>query len=152
MADEVGLGPLYAHALEFALMAHAGQVRKGTTTPYFAHVMGVSALVLEHGGTEKEAIAALLHDVVEDSENGAEVAKLIKKEFGKKVRNIVLMCSDTTVHPKPPWLERKRNYLAHIRSEAHLGEHTGFLRVSAADKLYNVRTILADRDAIRAQA
>ncbi|HVJ98596.1 MAG TPA: HD domain-containing protein [Acidimicrobiia bacterium] len=148
MAAEVALGPLYAHALEFALMAHAGQVRKGTTTPYFAHVIGVSALVLENGGSEKEAIAALLHDIVEDSENGEAVAKLIRKQFGKKVRNIVLMCSDTTVQPKPPWLERKRNYLAHVRSEAHLGERTGFLRVTAADKLYNVRSILADRDEV----
>ena len=89
-------------------------------------------------------IAALLHDVVEDSENGEAVAKLIKREFGKKVRNIVLMCSDTTIHPKPPWLERKRNYLAHVRSEAHAGEHTGFLRVTSADKLYNVRSTIDD--------
>jgi (p)ppGpp synthase/HD superfamily hydrolase len=108
VATEVALGPLYAHALEFAVMAHAGQVRKGTSTPYFAHVTGVSALVLEHGGTEKEAIAGLLHDVVEDSENVEDVAKLIQKASGKKVRNIVSMGSDTTVHPKPPWLERKR--------------------------------------------
>jgi (p)ppGpp synthase/HD superfamily hydrolase len=148
VGNEIRLGPVFLDALEFAMLAHSGQVRKSTTVPYFAHVMGVAALVLEHGGSEKEAIAALLHDAVEDAEQPDEMARLIKKSFGKKVRNIVLMCSDSVVRPKPPWIERKRNYLAHVRSEAALAEHTGFLRVSLADKLYNVRAILGDRDAL----
>lgn len=139
----VTLGPRYSLALEHALLAHAGQVRKGTSIPYYAHVMSVSALVLEHGGDEDEAIAALLHDVAEDSGNGDEQLRMIKRLFGKRVRNIVRDCSDTTQQPKPPWLDRKRTYIAHVRSEA-AEANTGYLRVALADKVHNAQAIVAD--------
>ena len=133
----VKLGPRFIRAFEFAARKHAGQARKATTVPYIAHVMGVASLVLEYGGDEDLAIAALLHDVVEDC-GGAPVLREIRRKFGQRVANIVDGCTDSYTLPKPPWLERKQCYIRHLRNadaETRL--------VSAADKLYNVRSISA---------
>jgi len=125
-------------ALTFAAEMHATQVRKGSQVPYFAHLMSVSALVLESGGAEDEAIAALLHDAVED-QGGVETLELIRTRFGDHVAAIVDGCSDTYLDPKPPWRQRKEAYLAHL-SEAS----PEVRRVSLADKLHNARSILRD--------
>ena len=122
-------------AFRLAARAHRGQVRKGTTIPYISHPMAVASLVLEDGGDEDEAVAALLHDVVEDSDvTVAEVAA----GFGERVAAIVEACTDAFTTPKPPWRERKERYLARLPS------HPEAWRVSLADKLHNSRTILAD--------
>jgi hypothetical protein len=125
-----------ADALDFAVRAHGDQIRKGTTIPYVSHVLGVAALVFEGGGDEDLAIAGLLHDVLEDtSASAAQIADA----FGPRVAVIVRACSDTEERPKPPALERKRNYLKHL-AEADADT----LLVSLADKLHNSRTILLD--------
>jgi (p)ppGpp synthase/HD superfamily hydrolase len=140
--EVVKLGPRFLRAFLFAAEMHAGQRRKASTVPYIAHLMGVASLVLEAGGDEDLAIAALLHDVVEDC-GGAAMLKEVRQRFGKRVANIVDGCTDTDIDPKPPWRERKENYLQHLRKA---GRDTRL--VSAADKLHNVRSILADyRDA-----
>jgi (p)ppGpp synthase/HD superfamily hydrolase len=140
--EVVKLGPRFLRAFLFAAEMHAGQRRKASTVPYIAHLMGVASLVLEAGGDEDLAIAALLHDVVEDC-GGAPMLKEVRQRFGKRVANIVDGCTDTDIDPKPPWRERKENYLQHLRKA---GRDTRL--VSAADKLHNVRSILADyRDA-----
>jgi (p)ppGpp synthase/HD superfamily hydrolase len=135
----VKLGPRFLRAFHFAAEKHAGQTRKASTIPYIAHLMGVASLVLEFGGDEDMAIAALLHDVVEDC-GGAPLLKEVRRKFGIRVAKIVDGCTDSDVEPKPPWRERKEAYIRHLKSadaETRL--------VSAADKLNNVRSILADR-------
>lgn len=132
------LGPRFLEALALALHLHRDQARKGTRIPYVAHLLSVAALVLEHGGTEDEAIAALLHDAVED-QGGPPVLEEIQKRFGKPVAAIVEACTDGWGHPKPPWRARKTAYLTHLLSQPE-----PVRRVSAADKLHNVRAILAD--------
>jgi (p)ppGpp synthase/HD superfamily hydrolase len=104
--------------------------------------MGVAALVLEAGGDEDLAIGALLHDVVEDC-GGAPVLKEIRRRFGARVAKIVDGCTDTDVSPKPPWRPRKEKYIERLRKE-----NADTRLVSAADKLNNVRSILADYRAI----
>ncbi|MFZ0538914.1 MAG: HD domain-containing protein, partial [Candidatus Sulfotelmatobacter sp.] len=134
----VKLGPRFLKAFLFAAEKHAGQVRKASTTPYIAHLMGVASLTLEFGGDEDMAIAALLHDVVEDC-GGAPMLREVKKRFGSRVAKIVDGCTDSDVEPKPAWRERKENYIRHLKdadAEIRL--------VSAADKLNNVRSILSD--------
>src|SRR3954447_17973789 len=96
----------YNEAFEMAAHLHARQFRKGTAIPYLSHLMAVSGLVLEQGGTEDEAIAALLHDAVED-QGGKPVLMEIRRAFGETVVDIVEGCSDTDVLPQPPWRERK---------------------------------------------
>ncbi len=123
---------LYAHAL------HGDQHRKGTTIPYIAHLMGVASLVLEYGGDEDLAIAALLHDTIEDCGDQTSYAEITRR-FGTKVTEIVRACTDVDTIPKPPWLARKEAYVARV---AH--EPADARLVSAADKLYNVRTLLKD--------
>jgi (p)ppGpp synthase/HD superfamily hydrolase len=125
-------------ALIYALHLHADQKRKGTTIPYISHLLAVAALVLEDGGNEDEAIAALLHDAIED-QGGEPVRQEIRRRFGDKVVQIVDACTDTDQTPKPPWLERKKQHLEHLR-----GASPEILRVSAADKLHNARAVLAD--------
>lgn len=132
------LSDRFAEALQFTFELHRRQRRKGSGIPYMAHLMGVSALVLEDGGSEEEAIAGLLHDAPED-QGGRAVLEQIRLRFGEAVARIVDGCSDTVEMPKPPWRERKERYIAHLK-EAPLD----VLRVSLADKLYNARTILAD--------
>ena len=130
----VKLGPRFVRAFEFAKEKHAGQTRKASTIPYIAHLMGVASLVLEAGGDEDLAIAALLHDVVEDC-GGAPMLKEVRRRFGKRIAEIVDGCTD----PKPPWRERKENYLRHLKTT-----DAGTRLVSAADKLNNIRSIITD--------
>ena len=91
------------------------QERKGNQTPYIAHLLGVCALVLEDGGDEDEAIAALLHDAAED-QGGLKTLEEIRRRFGEQVAAIVDGCTDTYETPKPPWRGRKETYLEHLRS------------------------------------
>jgi (p)ppGpp synthase/HD superfamily hydrolase len=107
--------------------------------PYFGHLLGVTAIVIETGSTEDEVIAALLHDAAED-QGGRATLERIRAEFGASVADIVESCSDSLGEPKPPWRERKRAYLEHLEKEAT----EPALRVSLADKLHNVRTIVVD--------
>jgi len=119
--------------------AHDGQVRKGTTVPYAAHLLGVAALVLEAGGTEDEAISALLHDVLEDHPDRATPSGLAER-FGPEVARIVVACSDTVgsdPENKPPWKARKSAYLAGLADA-----DAAVLLVSLADKLYNATALL----------
>src|SRR5450432_1911194 len=128
----------FEQALLFATRKHAGQIRKGTGTPYVSHLLSVAALVLEARGDEDLAIAALLHDVVEDC-GGAPMLKEVRRRFGKRVADVVEACSDTDATPKPPWRERKEQYIRHLRTA-----DAGSRLVSTADKLHNARSILAD--------
>lgn len=138
----IGSGPLltarFHSALAYASRLHARQTRKGTTRPYVAHLLGVASTVLTHGGDEDEAIAALLHDAVED-QGGKPRLREIRRKYGARVASIVDGCTDSSTDPKPPWLERKKAYLEHLR---HADRSTCL--VSAADKLYNAREVLAD--------
>ena len=129
-------------ALIFATRLHATQVRKATHIPYIAHILAVTSIAIEHGANEDEAIAALLHDAVED-QGGQATAEEIRRRFGDTVAEIVLACSDTDVTPKPPWRERKAAYIAHARTAS-----ASVKLVSAADKLHNMRSILTDYRAL----
>ncbi len=128
----------FKDALWRATDLHANQRRKGSGIPYVAHLLGVTSLVLEYGGNEDEAIAALLHDAVED-QGGKETRQMIAEIYGENVAQIVDGCTDADTNPKPPWRERKEAYIAHIASAS-----PSVLLVSACDKLYNARSILAD--------
>jgi GTP pyrophosphokinase len=141
MASEMLERPLsdrFTDALGLACELHRMQVRKATQIPYIAHLLAVASIALEHGATEDEAIAAVLHDAVED-QGGAATATRIRERFGANVADIVVACSDTDVVPKPPWRERKEAYVAHARSAA-----PSVRLVSASDKLHNARSILSD--------
>lgn len=128
----------FDEALAFAVDLHRAQPRKGTGVPYVSHLLSVAALVLEHGGTEEQAIAALLHDAVED-QGGRPTAEAIRARFGNLVADIVEGCTDTDIVPKPPWRARKEAYVTRVRREpAHVR------LVSAADKLHNARTMVTD--------
>ena len=126
----------FEKALTYATRIHGGQLRKKTRIPYIAHILGVAAIAMEYGADETEAIAALLHDAVEDC-GGAKRLRDIKRKFGKDVARIVEGCTDTDQTPKPPWLERKKAYVAHVRRAPMPTK-----LVSASDKLHNVRAIL----------
>ncbi len=137
----------YTEAVEYARTAHGGQVRKGTAIPYFAHLIGVSSLVLDCGGDEDQAIAGLLHDVVEDC--GDAYAAVVRSRFGDRVADIVQACTDGSQEQKrqadaegskrADWEQRKRRYLAHLETcDAEA------LLVSGCDKLHNLRAILSD--------
>jgi (p)ppGpp synthase/HD superfamily hydrolase len=136
--SQIELGPRFRRAFEFAAKQHAGQTRKASTIPYLAHLMGVASLVFEAGGDEDLAIAALLHDVVEDC-GGAPMLKQVRRRFGSRVAKIVDGCTDAYGLPKPPWHDRKVSYINRLKKE---DEETRL--VSAADKLNNVRSILSD--------
>ena len=101
----------FSEALVYASQLHASQRRKSSDIPYIAHLLAVTALVLEQGADEDEAIAALLHDAVED-QGGAPVREEIRRRFGRRVADIVDGCTDAETIPKPPWRERKESYLA----------------------------------------
>lgn len=128
----------FDQAFLLASELHRTQMRKSTEIPYISHLMTVSALVLENGGTEEEAIAALLHDAVEDQGGQATLVR-IRQQFGDGVADLVMALSDTDVTPKPPWRERKEQYLQHLEVAP-----ISVLRVSAADKRHNARTIVKD--------
>ena len=127
----------FEEALTFAAQLHSKQTRKGTTIPYIAHLLAVASLVITHGGDEDEAIAALLHDAVEDC--GPHTRDIIRRRFSEQIMSIVEGCTDTDVTPKPAWRERKERYLN------HLGVASPSVQlVAAADKLDNVRAIVSD--------
>jgi (p)ppGpp synthase/HD superfamily hydrolase len=128
----------FEKALVYATRAHSDQTRKKTGIPYIAHILGVTAIAMEYGANEIEAIAALLHDAVEDC-GGAKRLRDIERKFGKTVTKIVDGCTDTYETPKPPWRERKEAYLAHLKNS-----NSATRLVSASDKLHNTRAILAD--------
>jgi (p)ppGpp synthase/HD superfamily hydrolase len=134
----VRLSQQFEKALLYATRIHGGQLRKKTRIPYIAHILGVTAIALEYGANETEAIAALLHDAVEDC-GGAKRLRDIERKFGKAVAEIVEGCTDTDQVPKPAWLERKKAYVAHVRLASMPTK-----LVSASDKLHNVRAILMD--------
>lgn len=132
------LGHRFVEALAYAVQLHADQARKGTNIPYMSHLLTVCSLVLEDGGSEDEAIAALLHDGPED-QGGQRILDEIRRRFGLAVASTVHGLSDTMDDPKPPWRERKETYLAKLP-----GEPASVLRVSLADKLHNLRTVAVD--------
>lgn len=129
----------FAEAFALANQLHAHQCRKQTTIPYISHLMSVSALVLEMGGNEDEAIAALLHDAVED-QGGLATLVEIETRFGETVAQLVQSCSDSVTNPKPPWQERKDQHLAKLQRVSE-----SVLRVSLADTLHNARSIQSER-------
>lgn len=128
----------FQDALTYAAQLHADQLRKGTTIPYLAHLLSVAAIVMEHGASEDEAIAALLHDAIED-QGGDDARQEIRRRFGDSVVAIVDGCTDAEVLPKPPWRQRKEKYIAHLKDAP-----ASVLLVSAADKLHNARAVLGD--------
>ncbi len=128
----------FDRALVYASEHHRRQLRKGTPVPYMAHLLAVAGNVLEMGADEDEAIGALLHDVVEDG-GGPDALAYIAETFGAPVADIVQANSDTDVEPKPPWRQRKEDYIAAIPHKT-----APALRVSLADKLHNARSILTD--------
>jgi len=125
-------------ALDLSFELHQDQKRKGSGEPYFTHLMSVSALVLENGGTENQAIAALLHDAVED-QGGLPTLERIRGEFGEEVAEIVDGCTDAYTQPKLPWKERKHKYLEKLKTAPDT-----ILLVSLSDKVHNARSILRD--------
>ena len=136
--------PDFGTALAFATRLHEHQVRKGTDIPYISHLIRVAGIVLEAGGNRDEAIAALLHDAIEDQgadyPGGVEALRAdIGSQFGAQVLEIVEGCTDADVEPKPPWRERKEAYIAHLEQAS-----PSVLLVSCADKLHNARAILSD--------
>jgi (p)ppGpp synthase/HD superfamily hydrolase len=152
----------YKSAMQFAATVHDGHLRKGTQVAYLSHLMSVSALVMENGGKEDEAIAALLHDAIEDRGNAYESPYLVEPrtgrealkrdielQFGAVVLSIVRQCTDDEYLPagRPSdkgspeeWRARKTAYLESLRKKTDVAP----LRVSCADKLHNARAILAD--------
>jgi len=130
------LSPAFDAALAFASASHRGQMRKGTAIPYISHPLGVASIALEFGASEAQAIAALLHDTMEDC--GVKREEL-ERRFGPDAARIVADCTDATTIPKPPWKERKTRYIAHVATVK-----PDVLLVSAADKLHNARAIVRD--------
>jgi (p)ppGpp synthase/HD superfamily hydrolase len=133
----------FDRALLYATHVHGGQVRKGSDTPYVAHLLAVAATVLEYGGDEDLAIAALLHDSAED-QGGAARLQDVRNRFGERVAGIVEACSDSLADTakgerKAHWQERKQTYIAHLQTVDE-----DILRVSLADKVHNARAILRD--------
>ena len=134
----VNLTDKFERALQYATIIHGGQRRKHSDVPYMAHLLGVASIALEYGADETEAIAAVLHDAVEEAGGTDRLADILMR-FGETVAEIVDGCTDTKAQPKPPWRARKAAYIA------HLPHATASVRlVSAADKLYNARLLLKD--------
>jgi (p)ppGpp synthase/HD superfamily hydrolase len=125
-------------ALAYANTLHADQTRKGSGIPYISHLLSVAALTLENGGDEDQAIGALLHDAVED-QGGLARADDIEQRFGRRVRDIVLACSDAVTDPKPDWTTRKTAYIADIAAK-----HPDAILVTLADKVHNAQCITDD--------
>lgn len=135
---ETQLTGRFLEGFRLAFEKHIDQTRKGTQIPYISHLMAVASLVFEHGGTEDQAVAALLHDAVED-QGGRETLQEIREAFGDQVAEIVDGCTDAYTKPKPPWKERKAAYLEKLRDAPD-----AVLLVSLADKVHNARSILLD--------
>jgi len=135
------LSPRYSDALQFCFDIHLNQRRKGGTVPYVSHLLAVSALVLEYGGNEDEAIAALLHDSAEDC-GGKPMLDRVRMKFGQKVASIVEGCTDslsTLPTEKEEWRPRKDRYLAHLREA-----DKSTLLVAACDKFHNLSNTVRD--------
>ncbi|MDZ4872794.1 MAG: hypothetical protein CLLPBCKN_002190 [Chroococcidiopsis cubana SAG 39.79] len=132
------LSSRFIEALTYATELHAKQVRKSSGVPYISHLLGVTSIALEYGANEDEAIAALLHDAIED-QGGAATREEIRRRFGDTVTAIVDGCTDVETIPKPPWRQRKEAYIATIPQAS-----PSIILVSAADKLHNARSILKD--------
>jgi (p)ppGpp synthase/HD superfamily hydrolase len=135
-------GKKFEEALPYAARLYQDQTRKGTNTPYVTHLLAVAAIVGENGGTEDETVAALLHDAPEDR-GGRERLEDIRARFGDAVAEIVDGCTDTYEDPKPAWRPRKEAYVADVAEAS-----PSIQLVSAADKLHNARSILADLRAL----
>ena len=132
----------FEDALVYAAQVHRDQARKGTGVPYVTHLLAVAAIVGEGGGTEDEVISGLLHDAPEDA-GGEERLAEIRDRFGDEVANVVAGCTDTYERAKPPWRARKEAYVEHLA-----GAPPSVRLVSAADKLHNARSVLADYRAV----
>jgi len=131
----------FGEAFTFAEGLHRAQRRKGTDIPYVSHLMAVAALVLEHGGDEDQAIAALLHDAVED-QGGLETLQEIRSRFGARVAQLVMSCTDGVARegaPKPPWRERK---LAYVEKLSTLAPEAAL--IITCDKIHNLSCLIAD--------
>ncbi|CAM8647934.1 HD domain containing protein [Oxalobacteraceae bacterium] len=132
--------PRFSRALSLAIEAHDGDFRKGTTIPYISHPLAVASIALEYGADEDQAIAALLHDAIEDG--GKKYVSLIEEQFGQRVLYLVEGCTDGVPDAhgrKTDWHERKRSYLEHLKQA-----HDDVLLISGADKLHNARAIVSD--------
>lgn len=138
----MSLSKRFDDALVFASDLHRRQTRKGSGVPYMSHLMAVSALVLENGGDEDQAIAGLLHDAAED-QGGQETLDVISARFGSSVAQIVADCTDSWEEPKPDWRPRKEAYLASLADKSPRS-----LLVSLADKTHNAGAILADMESL----
>ena len=132
------LSPRFTAALAYAAELHREQERKVSGVPYIGHLLRVAGIVLEYGGSEDEAIAALLHDAVED-QGGTPVLEEIRRRFGEAVAETVLGCSDTQARPKPPWQQRKQAHVDHVRAASR-----SVRMVVAADKLDNARSLVSE--------
>jgi (p)ppGpp synthase/HD superfamily hydrolase len=132
------LSPRFEHALQYATIIHAGQMRKGSDVPYIAHLLAVTSIALEHGANEDEAIAALLHDAAEDA-GGRKRVNDIRVRFGDTVADLVISCTDTMMERKPEWRSRKEAYVGSIQHKS-----TSELLITASDKLHNSQSILRD--------
>jgi (p)ppGpp synthase/HD superfamily hydrolase len=131
---------LISKALEIALDAHRGQVRKSTSIPYISHPLAVASIAMEYGANQDQVIAALLHDAIEDG--GESYRNIIRNNFGEHVLSLVEACTDGTpdaTGQKAPWTERKTRYLNHLEDASD-----DVLLVSGSDKLHNARAILRD--------
>jgi (p)ppGpp synthase/HD superfamily hydrolase len=143
MAAPPPLTERFLAAVALANDVHGGARRLGTSIPYMAHLLVVAGLVLEDGGDEDQAIAALLHDTVEDG-GGRPMLRRIAAEFGPRVATIVEACSDTLDPPDlRPWRERKEHYLLHLDAVTD----PVVLRLALADKVNNARSIVRDYEA-----
>jgi len=137
--------PRLIQAFQFAAKEHKCQLRKGTKIPYISHLMSVSALVMENGGDEDQAVAGLLHDVIEDADPPSsvpQIRKAISEQFGPRVLALVEGCTDGEADEggeKAPWRERKEAYLSHLQNES-----AELLLISCCDKLHNARAIYTD--------
>ena len=129
----IQLGIVFQNALTFAFCLHQNQKRKSADVPYFSHLMGVAALVLEYGGNETTAVAALLHDAVED-QGGESTDLLIERLFGIDVATLVRACTEDKALP---WQERKQKYINHMARESAPAR-----LICVADKIHNLSTML----------
>ncbi|MDZ4820059.1 MAG: HD domain-containing protein [Planctomycetota bacterium] len=136
------LSDRFQHALLYAAELHANQLRRGGEIPYLAHLLNVAGIALDYGANENQAIAALLHDAVED-QGGSATAAEIRRRFGDEVAELVLGCTDCDTVPKPAWKPRKEAFVAKLQRAT-----PGVALVVAADKLHNVRSLLQDFYAI----
>jgi len=134
----MNLSPRFDQALQYAVLIHAGQIRKGANIHYISHLLGVASIALEYGANEDETIGALLHDAGEDAGGEGRIED-IRLRFGDGVADVVSGCTDAIIIPKPPWRKRKEDYIAHLPKSA-----PSVRLVSAADKLHNARAILRD--------